>query len=527
MENQSFMDLPQPTSKTRSHVVVFTSGKSGIGKTSITINVATALALRGNKACIFDAGGGLTNLTSMLGYRPEYSLEHVLNGEKTIREVTIKTPQGVTIVPNALAITESAKLNDAAAKRLYQALVELENEHDYFLIDTATGASDSVLQFIESAPYTFLLITPDPATLTDGFSLLKSLNSRHYPGRIRVVVNMTDSYPQATDTYRRFAAAVDQYLQLAVDYGGFIANDENMPQAIAKQTPLVELIGNGPASRCLIALADNLLKYIGNNDSEIGLADYWRVALHTPYKAIADSTATKLPAEFSTKSEPQTTQNPSQTVAAIGRNLMAAMQSDAADKHYFEQFTADYLAAFQTQFGHYPDCFKPLLFRWLEAEDYAAPQLQELAGTLEMLYMAKHRQPMHNLESCAARIIAQCKDSETQMRELITQFRSAYHQAFQADVFDAGEELTKKILNENFHEQDFQAILDSLNNAFEQRFNRAYQNKNDALLKAALENLNEMADEEIKLQQQIDSLQHSVHALNQRREYMLKTLQQQ
>lgn len=527
MENQSFIEHPLPSRKIRSHVVVFTSGKSGIGKTSITINVATALAQRGTRACIFDAGGGLTNLTTMLGYRAEYSLEHVLNGEKSIREVMIKTPQGVTIIPNALAITESAKLNDAAAKRLCQALVELENEHDYFLIDTATGAADSVLQFIESAPYTFLLITPDPATLTDGFSLLKSLNSRNYPGRIRVVVNMAEDYPQATDTYRRFAAAVDQYLHLAVDYGGFIANDDNMPQAIAKQTPLVELTGNGPASRCLIALADNLLKYIGNTDSEIGLADYWRVALHTPYKAIADSTAATPPAAFAAKPEPQTPQNPSQTVAAIGRNLLAAMQSDAADKHYFEHFTADYLAAFQTQFGHYPDCFKPLLFRWLEAEDYAAPQLQDLAGTLEMLYMAKHQQPMHSLESCAARLIAQCNESESQMRELITQFRSAYHQAFQADVFDTGEELTKKILNENFHEQDFQAILDSLNNAYEQRFNRAYQNKNDALLKAALENLNEMADEEIKLQQQIDSLQHSVHALNQRREYLLKTLQQQ
>src|SRR5574343_97386 len=174
MENQSFIEQPMTADKARSHVVVFTSGKSGIGKSSITINVAAALARRGTRVCVFDAGGGLNKLTGMLGYRPPYSLAAVLNGEKSIREVIVKTPQGVTIVPDASVIAECTQLDAAAIRRVGQALVELENMHDYVLIDTATGVNDNVLQFIESAPYTFLLITPDPATLTDGFSLLKS-----------------------------------------------------------------------------------------------------------------------------------------------------------------------------------------------------------------------------------------------------------------------------------------------------------------------------------------------------------------
>jgi flagellar biosynthesis protein FlhG len=527
MENQSFTEQPQAVATKRAHVVVFTSGKGGVGKTSVTCNVATAMVQRGAKVCVFDASAGMSNITSMLGLRSECSLEHILNGEKSIQEVMIKTPQGVTIIPDAAAITDYANLNDDAIKRLCNALVELEKAYDYFLIDTATGVSDSVLQFIESAPYTFLLVTPDPTSLTDGFTLLKSLNSRNYPGRIRVVVNMAEDYPHATDTYRRFSAAVDQYLQLAVDYGGFVALDDNIPQAIAKQTPLVELTINGPASRCLIALADNLLKYIGNTASEIGLANYWEVALKSPQKTITDSAVTSSSTStFEVKPQTQTIPNQQQGLTAIGRNLLAAMQSQTNDQGYFEAFTAEYLEAFQAQFGHYPHCFKPLLFRWLEAEAYAAPQLQDLASTLEMLYMAKHQQPMHSLESCAARLIAQCNESEPQMRELIAQFRSAYHQAFQTDVFDTSEELVGKILSENFQEQDFQVILNSLNAAFEQRFDRPYQNKNDAILISVLENLTEMADEEIKLQQQLDTLQHSVHALNQRRDYLLKTLQQ-
>jgi flagellar biosynthesis protein FlhG len=159
-------------------VVVFTSGKGGVGKTSVTCNVATAMVQRGAKVCVFDASAGMSNITSMLGLRSECSLEHILNGEKSIQEVMIKTPQGVTIIPDAAAITDYANLNDDAIKRLCNALVELEKTYDFFLIDTATGVSDSVLQFIESAPYTFLLVTPDPTSLTDGFTLLKSLNSR-------------------------------------------------------------------------------------------------------------------------------------------------------------------------------------------------------------------------------------------------------------------------------------------------------------------------------------------------------------
>lgn len=527
MDNQRFTEQPLPVAPKRAHVLVFTSGKSGVGKTSVTCNVATAMVRRDARVCVFDAGTGLSTTTSMLGFRPEYSLAQALSGEKTIQEVLVKTPQGFAIIPDASAMADLANLNDDAVKRLCHALIELEKDFDYFLIDTATGVADSVLQFIESAPYTFLLVTPDPSSLTDGFTLLKSLNSRNYPGRIRVVVNMAEDYPHATETYRRFSAAVEQYLQLAVDYGGFVALDENMPQAVAKQIPLIELSSNGPASRCLIALADNLLKYIGNAASEIGLADYWQTTLKTPHNILADSLMTEPPvAAIAVEPEPQTLPNQPQNVTTIGRALLATLQSQAHDQTYFETFTADYLTAFQARFGHYPDCFKPLLFRWLETENYAAPHLQELAGTLEMLYTAKHQQPMHSLDSCAARLIAQCKDSEAQMRDLIGQFRSAYHQAFHTDVFDAGEELIKSILNENFQEADFQSMLDRLNAAFEQRFSHPYQNKNDTLLKSTLENLTEMAAEEKKLQQQIDTIQHSVNALNQRREYLLKTLQQ-
>jgi flagellar biosynthesis protein FlhG len=528
MENLNFAEQPLPADKHRAHVMVFTSGKGGVGKTCLTTNVATAMARKGARVCIFDADTGLANINILLGLRPEYTLEHVLNGEKSIHDIVIKTRQGVAVVPGATGIAEFADLNADTVKRLCTALTELEADYDYFLIDTAAGVADSVLQFVESSPNTFLLITPEPTSLTDGFSMLKLLNSRHYPGNIRVVVNMVDDYPHATETYRRFSAAVDKYLDLKVDYGGFVARDENVTQSIVKQTPVVDLIGNAPASRCLLALADNMLKHIGGSETEVGLADYWKNFLQETANDRTESIQ-----ETQSASEPYQPAQASEAIpdssanfAALANQLLAAMQSQSPDRQTLEDFTGHFLAGFQTQFGNFPANFRQLLFRWLEAEDYAAPQLQELAGTLEMLYMAKHQQPMHNLENSLARLIAQCKDSESQMRALATQMRAAYTHTFNSDVFNARREVLESIQKPDFNETDFQLLLDALGQAFENRFKHPYQGKSDLLLVSAAETLAEMTSEEKSLQAQVDELTNSFQHLSQRREALLATIKQ-
>lgn len=525
MENLNFAEQPLPAEKHRAHVMVFTSGKGGVGKTCVTTNVATAMARKGARVCIFDADTGLANINILLGLRPEYTLEHVLNGEKSIRDIVVKTRQGVAVVPGATGIAEFADLNAETVKRLSAALTELEADYDYFLIDTAAGVADSVLQFIESAPYTFLLITPEPTSLTDGFSMLKLLNSRHYPGNIRVVVNMVDDYPHATETYRRFSAAVDKYLDLKVDYGGFVARDESVTQSVVKQTPVVDLFGNAPASRCLFALADNLLKHIGGSETEVGLADYWKNFLQETADGQTGGTEKNQPAgepyQPGPVSQPPPINAPDLSVAELAEQLLAAMQSQSPDRQMLEDFTGHFMAGFQGRFGDFPANFRQLLFRWLEAEDYAAPQLQELAGTLEMLYMAKHRQPLHDVENSLARLIAQCKDEEPRMRALATQMRAAYLHAFGADVFDARRELLDGIQKPEFSEAHYQELLDALGLAFEQRFKRPYRSKSDVLLATTAQSLADMAAEEHKLRVQVDALSNGFQELRQRREALL------
>ena len=522
-ENLASSQKPESIKKNQAHILVFTSGKGGVGKTCITTNIATAMAQKDKRVCIFDADTGLANINILLGLRPEFTLEHVLNGEKSIQDIVIKTAQGVAVIPGATGIAELAAPDSQTVDRLCNALASLEADYDYFLIDTAAGIADSVLHFIESAPYTFLLITPEPTSLTDGFSMLKLLNSRHYPGRIRVVVNMADDYAHATETYRRFAAAVDKYLDLQVDYGGFVVRDDAVTQSVMQQTPVVDIFDAAPASRCLQALADNMLKHIGNTKSETGLADYWRNFLQ---ESVSTANAQQVSAFENIQPELVSVTTNKPDFAQLTQSLLATMQSDAVDRQAVEAFSSEFIAGFQARFGNFPNNFRLLLFRWLETENYPPAQMQDLAATLEMLYVSKHNQPLHSMESSVARLIAQCKNSEAQMGMLIKQLREAYVYAFKSDAFDARQELLNNIKKVDFTEEDYQQLLDDLNLAFQVRFKRRYQGKSDLLLAEASETLTEIANEEMQLQQQINALTENFQQLQQQHASLLKTLKQ-
>lgn len=132
-------------------VIAISSGKGGVGKTNITTNLGIALALRGSEVCIFDADTNLANINILLGLHPSYTLEHFLNGERTIDEILQDGPRGVKIVPGASGIAEHTNLSTSQREKLVEALAELERRFDYLLIDTAAGIDDTVISFIQAA----------------------------------------------------------------------------------------------------------------------------------------------------------------------------------------------------------------------------------------------------------------------------------------------------------------------------------------------------------------------------------------
>lgn len=482
----------------QAHVMTFTSGKGGVGKTCLTANIAAAMASRGAKVCIFDADTGLANINILLGLRPEFTLEHVLRGEKTINEVVVTTAGGIAVVPGASGIAACANLGAGEARRLLDALTALESRYDYILIDSAAGVAEPVLQFVEAAPTAFLVITAEPTSLTDAFSLLKLLNARHYPGQLKVIVNQAADYAAAMETYRRFAAVVEKYLSLRADYGGYVARDENLPRSVTLQSPIVELISQSPASRCLTTLADNIVKCIGGESPQTGLSDYWRGALmesQVPADAIG----------FAVSAEPA---NPK-----------------LGDREQAEAALLRGIAEFVERHGEFPQAFKQLFFRWLETENHAAPRLIELVTTLEALYTARYREPMFGLESNAARLVAQTGGAEDQLRGLIRQLRDAYRQAHASDVIDLEQELSATIGRDDFTEERFEALAIRMRAAFQARFNKPYQSQSELLLESTAEALAAMAGQEQALQTEFASLSQQMRQLTSRREALLTAIE--
>lgn len=525
MESLQLSEQYRSAPSTKAHVLVFTSGKGGVGKTCVTTNVASAMVHRGARVCIFDADTGLANINILLGLRPEFTLEHVLNGEKPIREVVITTGEGIAVVPGASGIAECANIGGPEAKRLVDALSELEAEYDYILIDTAAGVADSVLQFIESAPTAFLIITSEPTSLTDAFSLLKLLNAQNYGGRLRVVVNLAADYPGATETYRRFATAVEKYLQLKVEYGGFVARDENVPRSVALQLPVVELVANSPASRCLYALADNVLKYIGSEQAESGLADYWRNLLaESELSGEAEGISVSRLGGDSAERSADSAAMAAAPAGDLPRRLLAAMKAQSLDRERLEDFVGQFVSAFVEQYGGFPQSFRPLFYRWLESENYAAPRLVELISTLETLYTSRYRQPLFSLEDSAARLVAQTQGTESNLRELVNQLRAAYRLSHQVDVFDAQTEILQTIQQDDFTEERFEELLQVLREGFQARFGRPYQGQSELLLESTAEALVAMAADEKDLQNEITELTQSFQQLTSRRDALLTAI---
>jgi len=268
--------VPSPDTKIKdAHVIAISSGKGGVGKTNITVNLGIALASQGKKVCIFDADTSLANINILLGLSPIFTLEHLLAGEKSIDEIILEGPAGLSIVPAASGVVEFIDLGQDPQQRLLTALQTLESQFDYLLIDTAAGISESLLSFLKAAPLTILIITPEPTSLTDAFSLIKVLKHRKITHPIFVLTNMVPSRQTAHNVYKRFRGAVAKYLDIKVHYIGHILSDSKLVQAVLQQKAVLSCCPDSQASRCISGIATRLEELIDSKGELSKFSDTW------------------------------------------------------------------------------------------------------------------------------------------------------------------------------------------------------------------------------------------------------------
>ncbi|MBF0236096.1 MAG: MinD/ParA family protein [SAR324 cluster bacterium] len=242
-------------------VMSVTSGKGGVGKTNIAINLAYALSNLGKKVLLFDADLGLANVDVLLNISPRYTIEHVLSGEKDINDIILEGPNHIKILPSSSGISDLAELNRDEQMYLFKKLGQIEHTLDYLLIDTGAGIASNVLRFNATANDILLVATPEPTSMTDAYSLMKVLATKYNVRKFHLVANSVQSQAEARMVYERLQKVTHDFLNVQLHYAGFVIRDPTLIKAVRMQKPLLEIFPNAPASKCLMALA----KQIENN----------------------------------------------------------------------------------------------------------------------------------------------------------------------------------------------------------------------------------------------------------------------
>lgn len=240
-------------------VITVTSGKGGVGKSNISVNLAIQMSRIGKRVVVLDADFGLANIEVMLGIRPKYSMADMMFRGRSIREIISEGPENIGFISGGSGLREMTNLGRDQVVSLVNMMYELDHIADVILIDTGAGISDTVMELVAASAEVLLIATPEPTSITDAYALLKTLH-RHSDfdsdqTSIKVVGNRIQSYDEGKDLFNKLSAVVGKFLEIEMEYLGAIPYDEKMSQAVMKQQPVSLAYPNAPAARAILELA--------------------------------------------------------------------------------------------------------------------------------------------------------------------------------------------------------------------------------------------------------------------------------
>lgn len=242
-------------------VIAITSGKGGVGKTTVSVNLAAALVKLDRNVMLMDADLGLSNVEIHLGLKPRYNLSHVLTGERTLNEVVIEGPGGILVVPAVSGRQHMAELSQMEHAGLIHAFSELNREIDTLIIDTAAGISDNVINFCQAAREVIIVLSDDNASLADSYSLIKVLNQDHAVQKFHVLTNMVETSADGFLLYQRLLNATDRFLQVDIGYLGAVPRDGYVRHATQRQRLLLQSFPQSSATRAFTDLAQRISQW--------------------------------------------------------------------------------------------------------------------------------------------------------------------------------------------------------------------------------------------------------------------------
>lgn len=275
MDQATHLRSMMGTQRRTASVIAITSGKGGVGKSNISVNLAVQFAAAGKRVVLLDADLGLANADVLCNVDLPANLSHVLSRRRELRDVMVDVPGGFKMIGGASGLARMADLSDSDRERIVAAMAELEEESDIILIDTGAGISANVLAFTRAADHVLVVTTPEPTAITDAYAVIKVL-SRQYAlpeedqRRVSLLVNQVQSSAEAKIVHDRIAKVARQFLGVPVLDAGYVMDDEQVPMSVRKRIPFTLAAPRCPASVCIAQLAMRLEKGVSNRTERGG-----------------------------------------------------------------------------------------------------------------------------------------------------------------------------------------------------------------------------------------------------------------
>jgi len=249
--------------KNKIKTFAITSGKGGVGKTNVVVNLAVSLAKTGLRVAVIDADYGLGNIDILLGIDPEYELTDLFKTGKKIEDIAVEK-NGIIIIPAGSGIQSLSQLTDEQEVILHSEMERLKEKNDILIIDTAAGISDNVISLLLSSDEILLVVSPEPTSIVDAYAVVKVVTELDRNKKFSVIANMVNDANEASELYLKLARATNKFLNKKIATMGFVTKDNNLIKSVRHQIPVVVQYPDSVCSKDILKISKKISKKVNN-----------------------------------------------------------------------------------------------------------------------------------------------------------------------------------------------------------------------------------------------------------------------